>query len=166
MENTMILKLLGRNIGFSILQNRIYSLWKPLSTVHLMDIENGFFLAKFVNKIDYENVLLEGPWIIFGQYLTVQPWTVSFDPTQTFLNVVMSWISFLGLPGYMYKRKILVEIGGLVGKVTKFDMNTNNRVRGRFARIAVVVSMIVEETSENGVSCGPWMLLEKDHGEN
>ncbi|PPD98095.1 hypothetical protein GOBAR_DD04885 [Gossypium barbadense] len=60
MKKTVILKLLGCNIGFSILQNRIYSLWKPSLTVHLMDIENGFFLAEFVNKIDYEKVLFEG----------------------------------------------------------------------------------------------------------
>ncbi|MBA0750494.1 hypothetical protein Gogos_001905 [Gossypium gossypioides] len=206
-EKTVILKLLGHNI------------------VHLMDIENGFFLAKFVNKIDYEKVLSEGPWIIFGQYLTVQPWTVSFDRTQTFLSMVMSWIRFSGLLGYMYKCKILVEIGGLVGKVTKLDMDTDNRVRDRFARMGVyvtldrplvsqvlingkiqrvkyefllkvcfyyrrfshmknvcpftiseprveknlpssetlqvVVSMTVEETSENSGSYGPWMLVEE-----
>lgn len=35
MENTMVLKLLGRNIGFSVLQNKIYSLWKPMAPIHL-----------------------------------------------------------------------------------------------------------------------------------
>ncbi|MBA0571877.1 hypothetical protein Golob_002246 [Gossypium lobatum] len=170
-------ELLGCNIGFLILQNRIYSLWKPSLTINLMDIENGFFLAKFVNKIDHEK-------------------TVSFDRTQTFLSMVMSWIRFSGLPGYMYKHKILVEIGGLVGKVTKLDMNMDNKVRGRFARMdvyvtldrplvsqvlingkiqrveyefllklfplwKVVVSMTVEETSENGGSYGPWMHVEE-----
>ncbi|MBA0729852.1 hypothetical protein Golax_022665 [Gossypium laxum] len=29
MENTVILKLLGRNIGFSVLQNKLYNLWRP-----------------------------------------------------------------------------------------------------------------------------------------
>lgn len=29
MENTIIIKLLGRNIEFVMLQNKIYSLWKP-----------------------------------------------------------------------------------------------------------------------------------------
>ncbi|MBA0665993.1 hypothetical protein Goklo_002454 [Gossypium klotzschianum] len=171
MKKTVILKLLGCNIGFSILQNRIYSLWKPSLTVHLMDIENGFFLAKFVNKIDYKK-------------------TVSFDRTQMFLSMVMSWIRFSGLPGYMYKCKISVEIGGLVGKVTKLAMNTDNKMRGRFAcmdvyvtldrplvsqvlingkiqrveyefLLKVVVSMTVEETSENGGSYGPWMHVEE-----
>ncbi|MBA0642227.1 hypothetical protein Goklo_026655 [Gossypium klotzschianum] len=93
MDNTVILKLLGHNIGFSVLQNIIYSLWKPSLPFHLMGAENGYFLAKFENKIDCEKVFLEG------------------------------------LPSYIYKRKILVEIWGLVRKVAKLDMNTDNRVR-------------------------------------
>ncbi|MBA0753392.1 hypothetical protein Gogos_022208 [Gossypium gossypioides] len=48
---------------------------------------------------------------------------------------------FNGLPGYMYKRKILVEIRGMISKVAKLDMNTNNRARGRFTRIAVYVNL-------------------------
>ncbi|MBA0726221.1 hypothetical protein Golax_002063, partial [Gossypium laxum] len=96
----------GYNIGFSILQNRIYSLWKPSLTVHLMDIENGFFLAKFVNKIDYEK--------IFGvARLHVQ--------TQ--------------------------------------DISGNRGIGGQGHK--VVVSMTVEETSENGGSYGPWMHVEE-----
>ncbi|MBA0555948.1 hypothetical protein Golob_026093 [Gossypium lobatum] len=61
MDNTVILKLLGRNIGFSILQNKIYSLWKPSVPIHMMDIENGYFLVQFQNKLDCERALSEGP---------------------------------------------------------------------------------------------------------
>ncbi|MBA0756622.1 hypothetical protein Gogos_005435 [Gossypium gossypioides] len=41
MENTVILKLLGRNIGFSILFNKLYNLWRPSMPLHMMDMENG-----------------------------------------------------------------------------------------------------------------------------
>ncbi|PPD86998.1 hypothetical protein GOBAR_DD16071 [Gossypium barbadense] len=141
MDNTVILKLLGRNIGFSILQNKLYNLWKPSAEIHMMDIENGYFLVKFQNKLDCEKALTEGPWIIFGQYLTVQPWSLAFDPTQAYPNVVMAWIRFPGLPGYLYNHKIITEIGGTVGKVVKLDMNTDNRTRGRFARLAVYINL-------------------------
>ncbi|MBA0728071.1 hypothetical protein Golax_001006 [Gossypium laxum] len=69
-----------------------------------------------LNKLDCEKVLSTGLWIVLGQYLTVQPWTVSFNLTQDFLNVVISWIMLLGLPRYLYKQKILGEIGGMIGK--------------------------------------------------
>ncbi|KAK5785139.1 hypothetical protein PVK06_039691 [Gossypium arboreum] len=38
MKNTVVLKLLVRNIGYSVLQNKIYSLWKPSSLFQLMYI--------------------------------------------------------------------------------------------------------------------------------
>ncbi|KAK5818915.1 hypothetical protein PVK06_023865 [Gossypium arboreum] len=53
----------------------------------------------------------------------------------------MSWIKFSGLSGYMYKRKILVEIGGMISKVAKLDMNTDNRARERFTRMVVYVNL-------------------------
>ncbi|KAK5786057.1 hypothetical protein PVK06_040684 [Gossypium arboreum] len=47
MELTVVLKLLGRNIDYRALTNRIHSLWNPSKPFHLMDIENGYYLAKF-----------------------------------------------------------------------------------------------------------------------
>ncbi|KAA3460812.1 reverse transcriptase [Gossypium australe] len=61
--------------------NKIHSLWKPPAPIHMMDIENGYFLVKFQNKLDCEKAFSEGPWTIFGQYLTVKPWMMDFDPS-------------------------------------------------------------------------------------
>ncbi|PPR97085.1 hypothetical protein GOBAR_AA23581 [Gossypium barbadense] len=79
MELTVVLKLHGRNIGNGALSNRISSLWSPSKPFHLMDIENGYFLAKFQSTDDYAKVLSQGPWLIYGQILTVQPWTKEFN---------------------------------------------------------------------------------------
>ncbi|PPR89387.1 hypothetical protein GOBAR_AA31300 [Gossypium barbadense] len=56
---------------------------------------------------DYNKVLTQGPWIIFGQYHTVQRWTKTFNPAQPYPSVVLAWIHLPGLPGYLYKRKII-----------------------------------------------------------
>lgn len=140
-DNAVVIKLLGRSIGFSVLQRKIYSLWKPTSSFHLMDIRNGYFLVNFQNRFDCEKVLSEGSWIVFEQYLTVQPWTLSFNPAQNFSSSVMSWIRLPRLPSYFSRRKILKEIGSLMGKVAKLDMNTDSKARGRFARMAVYVNL-------------------------
>ncbi|MBA0772642.1 hypothetical protein Gotri_007985, partial [Gossypium trilobum] len=66
---------------------------------------------------------------------------LAFDPTQAYPSVVMAWIRFLGLPGYLYNHKIITEIGEMVGKVVKLDMNTDRRTRGRFARLAIYVEL-------------------------
>ncbi|KAG8494117.1 hypothetical protein CXB51_011857 [Gossypium anomalum] len=98
MELTVILKLLGRNIGYGTLNNRISSLWNTAKPFHLMDIENGYILAKFQSFDDYTKVL-----------------------------------ALPGLPGYLYKKKIIEVIGNTIGKVVRLDFNTDSRSRGRFA---------------------------------
>ncbi|PPE02440.1 hypothetical protein GOBAR_DD00529 [Gossypium barbadense] len=60
----------------------------------------------FQSNEDYERVLLQGLWVIFCQYLTVQPWSLEFNPAQPFSSAVMAWIRF---PGYMYKQKVLIN---------------------------------------------------------
>ncbi|KAK5813290.1 hypothetical protein PVK06_028738 [Gossypium arboreum] len=57
MELIMVIKLLGRSIGYNTLHNRITSLWKPISPFYLMDIENGYYLVRFVNRSDYDRIL-------------------------------------------------------------------------------------------------------------
>ncbi|PPS19955.1 hypothetical protein GOBAR_AA00618 [Gossypium barbadense] len=127
----------GRNTSHSLLEG--YGRWK--FKLKFKKAENGYFLARFQNNGDSGKVLSEGPWIIYGQYLTVQPQMMNFNPTQPFSNVAMAWIRLLGLPRYMYKRKILLEIGGMVGSVAKLDLNTDSRTRGRLARLTVYVSL-------------------------
>ncbi|KAA3469259.1 LINE-1 reverse transcriptase isogeny [Gossypium australe] len=141
MELTIVIKLLGRSIGYGALLNRISSLWNPSKPFHLMDIENGYYLAKFYSIHDYTKVLAQEPWLVYGQYLTVQPWTKEFSPSQPFPSIVLAWIRLPGLPGYLYKKKILEEIGGLIGKVVQLDLNTDNKTRGRFARMAVYINL-------------------------
>ncbi|MBA0778137.1 hypothetical protein Gotri_006047 [Gossypium trilobum] len=40
MDTTMVVKLLGRNIGYSTLLNWISNIWKPSQLFHLIDVEN------------------------------------------------------------------------------------------------------------------------------
>ncbi|PPS10326.1 hypothetical protein GOBAR_AA10312 [Gossypium barbadense] len=70
---------------------------------HGGDIENSYFLVKFQSREDYEMVLTQGPWIVFGQYLMVQSWSPKFNPLQPFPNTVMAWVRLPQLPGVLYK---------------------------------------------------------------
>ncbi|MBA0869944.1 hypothetical protein Goshw_005642 [Gossypium schwendimanii] len=113
--------LLGRNIDYNAINDLILNLWKPAKSIHLMDIAKGYFLVKFQAFEDYNKALTQGPWIFYGQYLTVQPLTKDFSPSQPYPSVVLAWIQLPSLPGYLYKRKIIEAIGGLIGKVVMID---------------------------------------------
>ncbi|PPS01796.1 hypothetical protein GOBAR_AA18866 [Gossypium barbadense] len=55
---------------------------------------------------------------------------MAFEPFQAYPNVVIMWIRFPELLGYLYKHKILAEIGEMVGNVVKLYMNTDSRAIG------------------------------------
>lgn len=46
-NRTLIIKLLGRNIGYNVLHRKIHELWRPKATIDLLAIANGFFMARF-----------------------------------------------------------------------------------------------------------------------
>ncbi|PPR92718.1 hypothetical protein GOBAR_AA27954 [Gossypium barbadense] len=68
----------------------------------------------------------KGPWIVYGQYLTVQPLTKHFNPLQPYQNVVLAWIHLSNLPGCLYNQKIIEAFEGLIRKVVKLDVQTDN----------------------------------------
>ncbi|MBA0791045.1 hypothetical protein Gohar_015647 [Gossypium harknessii] len=111
MSTSVVLKLLGRNIGFVALQDILYGIWRPSKPFQLMDIEN------------------------------VQPWTVDFDSASPYPNTILTWIRFPRLPSYLYKNEVLWEIRGMVSKVTKLDFNIDSKVRVRYACMAVYVNL-------------------------
>ncbi|MBA0760046.1 hypothetical protein Gotri_022836, partial [Gossypium trilobum] len=97
MERTVILILLDRKITINVLLNRIYGIWKP-----------------------------SGLWVVFGHYLTVQPWSTSFLTNKAHPMRFMGWIQLLRLFGMLYKKSILKKISGTIGCVVKIDENTKN----------------------------------------
>ncbi|MBA0613296.1 hypothetical protein Godav_013756 [Gossypium davidsonii] len=53
--------------------NRILLMWKPSRDFQLVDLDNDHVLVKFRNKADFDKVFIKGLWVIYGNYLTVQP---------------------------------------------------------------------------------------------
>ncbi|KAH1130827.1 hypothetical protein J1N35_002205 [Gossypium stocksii] len=93
--------------------------------IKLLGWNIGYFPVKFHSKDDYDKVLSQGHWIVFGH-----------------------------LPGHLYNRKILSEIGELKGKVVRLDFNTDSTARGRFARIVIFINLdkpLVSQILINGV---------------
>ncbi|MBA0679727.1 hypothetical protein Goari_011480, partial [Gossypium aridum] len=81
-----------------------------IPSINFFDKVNQFLIKDMANIMVINllgrniGVLSQVPWIIYGQYLMVQPWSIEFDLAQPFPSVVMPWIIFPGLPGYIFAR--------------------------------------------------------------
>lgn len=79
-KKALILKLLGKSVSFRVLEQRTKDLWQLEWGCELIDLEKGFYVARFFSDADYTRVLEGGPWVITGHYLTVTKWKPNFRP--------------------------------------------------------------------------------------
>ncbi|KAK9206268.1 hypothetical protein WN943_016543 [Citrus x changshan-huyou] len=140
-RNSAVVKLLGRTIGYRALCIRLNVMWKTTMSFSVIDLENNYFFIRFRSSSDVVDALTKGPWLIMGHYLTVQPWTPTFDFTTTAMDQVTVWIRLLGLAVHLYDKKILQKLRQLVGTVIKIDANTTSSTQGRFVGITVTISL-------------------------
>lgn len=81
-KDSLIVKLLGKSIGYKALNDRGKALQRLSNKVSMIDIWEWFFLISFANIEDYNYVFTGGPWIIMNHYLTVNRWEPNFKPSE------------------------------------------------------------------------------------
>ncbi|KAL4352071.1 hypothetical protein GQ457_06G018000 [Hibiscus cannabinus] len=142
MEFTLVLKVLGRQ-----LVNKMYDynhlmigLW-AYSNIYYPLQSDYCDLETFSSRSDFIHVLTDGPWTIFGHYITVEPWSADFDPQQDHPSRIFAWVRLPGLTITWYKRSLIKAIGARIGKVVKIDYQTDYGRRGRFVRMAVKINL-------------------------
>ncbi|KDO46110.1 hypothetical protein CISIN_1g043089mg, partial [Citrus sinensis] len=69
-QATVVVKLLGRMIGYKALASRLETLWPNIGVFSIIDLDNGYYLVRFCSKNAAEFVLTQGSWVILGHYLT------------------------------------------------------------------------------------------------
>ncbi|KAL4284922.1 hypothetical protein GQ457_16G024930 [Hibiscus cannabinus] len=154
LAKSMIVRLLGRPIGYLALWNHIHALWNPLGEISLIDLDNEYYLVRFANEDDFHKVLSGGPWVIYGSYLTIQPWSRHFNSEEDHPSHIMVWVRLPKLPYRYYTKSLFKYIAATIGDVVRVDYNTEVGKRGRFARLAIIVDL-------NGSKelYGPWMQV-------
>nr|POE84107.1 hypothetical protein CFP56_65319 [Quercus suber] len=61
-SNALIVKVIGKTVGYQIMSTRLLSLWKPSGCMDCVDLGEGFFLIKFSTKKYYGRALKDSPW--------------------------------------------------------------------------------------------------------
>ncbi|XVF74118.1 hypothetical protein PTKIN_Ptkin13bG0034600 [Pterospermum kingtungense] len=138
---TLIVKVLGRSVGYNTLLRRILALWRPKSKIEMVAIENDYFLVKFESSEDYHYAKFEGPWMVMEHYLIVQEWTPNFDPLTNHTERVLVWVRFPCLPIEYYDKEFLMRVGTYIGRPVRVDQATSLVSRGKFARMCVEVDI-------------------------
>ncbi|KAG5253172.1 receptor protein [Salix suchowensis] len=140
-QQTLIIKLMGRKVGYMFFMQRLRNMWKLRGDFTLTDLGNEFYLAKFANPEDREHVLFGGPWMVTDHYLTIRTWHPNFDPFEATIDKVAVWVRLPELALEYYDTAVLWKIGDKIGKTLKIDRTTSVGMRGNFARLCVEVDL-------------------------
>ncbi|XP_019173812.1 PREDICTED: uncharacterized protein LOC109169384 [Ipomoea nil] len=140
-KKTLIVKVMGRSVGYAYLLRRLGSMWKPKGSLELIAIENGYFLVRFGSVDDIEFAMFEGPWMVLDHYLIVKPWEPDFDPYSDHTEKMLVWVRIPCLPAEYYNLIFLKKLGNKVGRSIRVDQATSLVSMGYFARICVEVDI-------------------------
>ncbi|KAL4284430.1 hypothetical protein GQ457_16G028420 [Hibiscus cannabinus] len=141
LARAVIVRLLGKSIGYRALLNRVKSLWNPKGDMCIIDLDNDYYLVRFAIEEDFQKVLSEGPWVIYVSYLTVQPWSRDFSTSKAHPSHIMVWVRLPKLPYRYYTKSMFRHIANAIGEVVRVDYNTSEGKRGRFARLDMLVDL-------------------------
>ncbi|KAI5352205.1 hypothetical protein L3X38_005096 [Prunus dulcis] len=140
-KNALIIKLLGRSHTYNYLRDRLQQKWNLKGQWKLVDLVNDYFVVQFDLEEDLNYVLTEGPWIISGQYLTLQKWRTGFCPATAHITRMAAWIRVSAIQLECFDVWALKRIGNLLGKLLKIDALTTSQNRGKFARLCIELDM-------------------------
>lgn len=120
-KTSLIIKLIGRKIGYHFLSKRLQTMLKTQSVFSLIDRPTEFFIVKFTSKRGYNNALLNGPWMIGEHYLHFQCWRPNFMAIEDEINLLPIWIRFSVLPFEYCTSHWLYRAGNKSGRTLKVD---------------------------------------------
>jgi hypothetical protein len=138
---SLIVKVFGRSVGYMFLVNKLKAIWRTNSGFSCVDLGLGFFLVKFENRDDFEDVLRNGPWFIGEHFLSIRPWVPDFRASDASVSSVAVWVRLPELPVEYYHKDSLMHIGSGIGPVLRVDFNTASGTRGRFARLCIQIEL-------------------------
>lgn len=116
-------------------------LWKLEWGCELIDLEKGFYVARFYSAEDYNRVLEGEPWIILGHYLTVTKWKPNFRPSLAKITSTLVWLRLPEVPLEYFTKKTLNRIGNAFGRLVKVDNTATAATIGKYVRICVELDL-------------------------
>ncbi|XP_070051943.1 uncharacterized protein [Nicotiana tomentosiformis] len=138
---SIIIKLQGKQILHQILRKKAQELWKVKENLPLIDLGADYYIAKLQNKDSMHSVLQNGPWFIFGHFLSCQRREPNFVASEAKQSFTAIWLRLPNLPTEFYDGFILQKIDNSIGRLLKIDACTSATLRGRYARLCVELPM-------------------------
>jgi hypothetical protein len=158
-KDPIVVKLLGKNLSYNTMKERLQKVWKLHGGFEIMDNDNGFYMVKFDHAADKEKVITGGPWLIFDHCLAISHWSPEFASPNAKVERTIVWVRFPSLNLVYYDESFLMAMASAIGRPIKVDTNNLKVERGRFARVCVEVDLTMPVVGKIWVN-GHWYKVQ------
>ncbi|CAL8098266.1 unnamed protein product [Prunus armeniaca] len=140
-KNSVIIQFVGKTHTYNFVFARLKQRWRLKGPMQLVDLDNGFFIVRFVLEEDMLCMLTGGPWVVAGQYVAVQKWRPNFCAAEEHVSRITVWVRLSGMGVEFFNSETIKCIGDLIGSSYKVDVHTVGQMRGKFARVCVEIDL-------------------------
>ncbi|KAL3513747.1 hypothetical protein ACH5RR_026464 [Cinchona calisaya] len=130
---TIIAKVIGKNVGFKFFDHKVREMWKIKGTMSIVALGGDYFAVKFMKEQDFVKIISGGPWFINRNYFSVRLCEPNFSPSRANCPQIAMRVRLLELPLEYYETEMLTQVRNMLGKLLKIDVKMANSERGRFA---------------------------------
>ncbi|XP_019154318.1 PREDICTED: uncharacterized protein LOC109150794 [Ipomoea nil] len=133
--------LTQRLIKVEYMRQVMASAWKPVSGVHITELQPNLFQFVFHHITDVRRVMDEGPWSFENCTLLCKDVKDGQLPEDMVLDTVDLWVQVYNLPVGYNTVPVLEQTGNFLGKFLKIDERQMKGPLKAFYRIRVCMSM-------------------------
>ncbi|XP_019178530.1 PREDICTED: uncharacterized protein LOC109173671 [Ipomoea nil] len=133
--------LTQRLIKVEYMRQVMASAWKPVSGVHITELQPNLFQFVFHHITDVRRVMDEGPWSFENCTLLCREVKDGQLPKDMVLDTVDLWVQVYNLPVGYNMVPVLEQTGNFLGKFLKIDERQMKGPPKAFYRIRVCMSV-------------------------
>nr|XP_016509258.1 PREDICTED: uncharacterized protein LOC107826745 [Nicotiana tabacum] len=132
---------MGETPGYSVMHRYISQMWNSITMPDLFLHGEGYYVVRFHNTKDMNEILFSGPYSIRNRPIILKPWTPAFDFSQEFMTEIPLWVKFPKLPMSCWGCGSLGRIASALGKPLFADECTTKQTRISYARMLIEVNV-------------------------
>jgi uncharacterized protein DUF4283 len=147
-ELAVVIYVVGGNVSTDIIRGYIRKHWSFVAMPVIHAHEEGYFILKFNNESECDEILNGGPYFLNKAPMIVKKWSSKFDFKEEILRVILVWIRLPSLPLHCWGEETLSRIVSAVGVPIIADDCTAKQLKVSYARVLVEVDITKEFEKE------------------
>lgn len=116
----------GSTLSIGAVELFIASQWNFIQKPKVFLHNESYFVVRFINVAEKEEVLCKGPYTMFSKPVIIKPWSPEFSFKKEVLRTIPFWVKLPDLPLNCWTSVALSKIGSGLGNPLCADTCTSN----------------------------------------